>query len=205
MISAGTSNTPKVDFAKVLINSGVMLNMSSQWSVKRVPLDFDWPVGYVWHGYINPWPGPIDCEKCKGAGCNDETQKLYRNFRRWAPRITEEEANLAIKAGLSSKDIEHIRNRSWESLLDDPLPRSYLTEIRAKITGVWGLCHACNGKQKVPNPNPAVQLLYADVNLFEEWKPIEPLKGEGWQLWQLREEGGFPASEVHKSDTDLAK
>jgi hypothetical protein len=43
------------------------------------------------------------------------------------------------------------------------------------------------------------------VNLFEEWKPIEPLKGEGWQLWQLREEGGFPASEVHKSDTDLAK
>lgn len=178
--------------------------MSSQWSVKRVPLDFDWPAGYVWHGYLNPWPGPIECEECCGTGINDECQKLYRNFRRWAPRMTEQEAAFALQAGISEKDIGQIRKRVW-SEVDNSLIRSYLTEIRAKTSGIWGLCRVCNGKQRVPNPNPSVQLLYADVNLFEEWRPIEPPKGDGWQLWQVKDGSGFPASAVYKSEGDLAK
>jgi hypothetical protein len=57
----------------------------------------------------------------------------------------------------------------------------------------------------VLNPNPAVQQLYTDVNLFEEWRPIEPPKGDGWQLWQILADGGYPASAVYRSDAELAK
>jgi len=204
MVIQGTANTPKDGFAKVLIDPSVMANMSSQWSVKRVPLDFYWPVGYLWHGYMNPWPGPIECEDCGGTGLNSECQKLFRNFRRWAPRLTEQEVELATQAGVSSEEITQILNRVWGEV-DTQLIRSYLTEIRAKTTGIWGLCTVCKGKKRVVNPNPAVQQLYTDVDLFEEWRPIEPPKGDGWQLWQVRADGGYPQSAVYKSDEQLAK
>lgn len=38
--------------------------------VKRVPLDFDWPIGVSWQGYIMPdelWLE--ECEECDGDGC----------------------------------------------------------------------------------------------------------------------------------------
>lgn len=181
-----------------------MTNMSSQWCIKRVLLDFDWPVGYVWHGYLNPWPGPIECERCMGTGLNEDCQKLLRNFRRWAPRLTEKEVAVATQAGVSEAEIAYLRNRNWDNV-DSPLIRSYLTEIRAKTTGIWGVCTTCNGNKVVGNPNPAVKQLYTDVDLFEEWKPIEPPKGDGWQLWQIREDGGYPASAVYQSDQELAK
>jgi hypothetical protein len=176
----------------------------SQWSVKRVPLEFDWPVGYLWHGYINPWPPPIECEECKGTGLNDDCYKLYRNFRRWAPKLTESEVTLASQAGIGEKDIAKIRRRIWDEV-DTSLIRAYLTEIRARAEGIWGLCSTCKGKQRLPNPNPAVQQLYLDVDLYEEWKPIEPPIGVGWQLWQVREDRGYPASVVFKSEVELAK
>lgn len=176
----------------------------SSWSIKRVPLDFDWPVGYVWHGYVNPWPGPVDCEYCCGTGLNDESLKLYRNFKRWSPRMTEEETSRALSAGIPEKDLALIRRRIWDDV-GNSLIRSYLTEIRAKYTGVWGLCQVCNGKRTIPNPNPAIQQLYADVNLYDEWRPIEPPKGDGWQLWQVKETGGVPASAIYKSDVELAR
>lgn len=176
----------------------------SSWSIKRVPLEFSWPIGLVWHGYVNPWPGPIDCEACCGTGLNDDSLKLYQNFKRWAPRMTEEENSIALKAGVSEKDLTKIRNRIWGEV-DTQLIRSYLTEIRAKTTNVWGVCHVCQGRQVVTNPNPAIQQLYTDVNLYEEWRPIEPPKGDGWQLWQVKDPGGFPASKVFKSETELAR
>lgn len=44
-------------------------------NLKRVPLDFDWPMNDVWKGYINPF----NCEQCKSCdetGLNPETKKL---------------------------------------------------------------------------------------------------------------------------------
>lgn len=36
--------------------------------IKRVPLDWDWPVGQTWVGYINPYHG-VRCRTCEGSGC----------------------------------------------------------------------------------------------------------------------------------------
>lgn len=178
----------------------------STWSIKRVPLNFDWPVGCVWHGYVNPWPGPVGCDACLGTGLNDASLKLYRNFKRWAPQMTDVELDLALKFGIVATDLSKIRRRTWNEIeTNHNQLRSDLTEIRAKITKVWGACPACNGLRVVLNPNPAIQQLYADVNLYEEWRPIEPPKGEGWQLWRVKDPGKCPESAVYDSETSLAK
>ena len=49
----------------------------------RVPLDFDWELGKVWHGYINPYPSK-QCEHCEGEGYNPETKKISDSWYNWA-------------------------------------------------------------------------------------------------------------------------
>lgn len=177
--------------------------MTQQWQVKRVAIDFEWPIGQPWHGYINPWPSPVKCSICSGLGLNEAGINLYTTFRRWAPNLTKLELEVAKQSGMDEKDLIALRNRIWSS--DNDLVRSYLVEIRARRRGVWGLCSLCKGKKLIPNPNPAVQQLYTVVNLFEEWQPVEPPRGKGWQLWQLNSNGGFPASPVFESDEALSK
>lgn len=43
--------------------------------LKRVPLDFDWEIGKLWSGYVNPYPR-YECEDCEGLGWSDEYNKL---------------------------------------------------------------------------------------------------------------------------------
>ncbi len=45
--------------------------------LKRVPLDFDWPLKIPWGGYINPfYSQQTDCPQCKGSGSSPEAKKL---------------------------------------------------------------------------------------------------------------------------------
>lgn len=43
--------------------------------LKRVPMDFKWPQGQVWKGYLNPYHSQ-ECKACGGTGLNPETKKL---------------------------------------------------------------------------------------------------------------------------------
>jgi hypothetical protein len=43
--------------------------------LKRVPLDFDWKLGKIWHGYQNPY-NSIRCDECDYSGYNPETKKI---------------------------------------------------------------------------------------------------------------------------------
>jgi hypothetical protein len=48
-------------------------------SVRRVPLEFDWPTGEKWEGYINPYHKKfIVCEHCRGDGISKEARALER-------------------------------------------------------------------------------------------------------------------------------
>lgn len=49
-------------------------------TLKRVPLDFQWPLNKVWEGYINPHQGPINCKDCAGTGYNPATRQLSDDF-----------------------------------------------------------------------------------------------------------------------------
>lgn len=45
--------------------------------VKRVPLDFDWPLNKVWGGYLNPfYKQSIECSDCSGSGQSPEAKRF---------------------------------------------------------------------------------------------------------------------------------
>lgn len=45
--------------------------------LKRVPLDFDWPIDEKWKGYLNPfYSQQIKCLHCDGRGNSPEAQRL---------------------------------------------------------------------------------------------------------------------------------
>lgn len=44
--------------------------------LKRVPLDFDWPLEKVWDGFINPHYTAHDCEHCGGTGSSPAARRL---------------------------------------------------------------------------------------------------------------------------------
>jgi hypothetical protein len=49
--------------------------------IKRVAMDFNWPLGQVWGGFINPFSSQsIECPDCDGSGSSPEA-KLMRD--RW--------------------------------------------------------------------------------------------------------------------------
>lgn len=43
--------------------------------LKRVPLDFNWPLNMVWKGYISPYRSQ-ECTVCGGSGYSPEAQRL---------------------------------------------------------------------------------------------------------------------------------
>ncbi len=74
--------------------------------LKRVPLDFRWPPGKVWRGYVNPHPGPRECDLCDGSGYNAATNKIAKEFydfdgdgsRKWCDNITQDEVQALVDA-----------------------------------------------------------------------------------------------------------
>lgn len=48
--------------------------------VKRVAIDFDWPMKAHWYGY-QPWFRPPKCEACDGLGYNPTAKSVYESYR----------------------------------------------------------------------------------------------------------------------------
>lgn len=47
--------------------------------LKRVALDFDWPLHEVWQGFLNPyWQQHIECPHCAGRGSSPEGERLHQ-------------------------------------------------------------------------------------------------------------------------------
>lgn len=44
--------------------------------VRRVPLDFDWPLNERWAGFVNPFYSAVECGACKGSGYSPEAMRL---------------------------------------------------------------------------------------------------------------------------------
>jgi hypothetical protein len=171
--------------------------------VKRVPLDFNWPLNEIWKGYINPY-SPTKCKLCDGQGVNPETLKISKAFydfehlgKRWCNKITEDEVDALFKEhrlfNFKEKPTAEEVNLHENH---DAINRWILIETRAKRLGVWGYCPLCEGTGSY-----FCEEKYHD--LHENWEQIEPPEGEGYQLWETVSEGS-PISPVFVSLDDLA-
>lgn len=45
--------------------------------IKRVALDFQWPLNKAWKGFLNPHPGSDNCVECGGTGSSPEARALH--------------------------------------------------------------------------------------------------------------------------------
>lgn len=50
------------------------------YEVKRVALNFQWPLEKRWKGFMNPHPGPPSCPTCQGEGLNGATREIGESF-----------------------------------------------------------------------------------------------------------------------------
>ena len=69
--------------------------------IKRVPLDFAWPLHVQWKGYMDPYTSQR-CPACDGTGYNPETKHIADNYyqgERWCNAITQDEVDALIERG----------------------------------------------------------------------------------------------------------
>lgn len=193
--------------------------------VKRVPLDFDWPIGKIWDGFLMPKHLiPKQCDDCDQTGYNPETKDIrddYYDFagtgRRWVNDITQDEVDALVDAGRLC-DFTHKWEKGvgWQKDPEKPHPTAdavnewsrngighdsinacILVKRRATRMGVFGLCPTCGGEG----------YLFANEqhkNDYEEWQAPGLPSGDGYQLWETTSEGS-PKTPVFADPVDLAK
>lgn len=162
--------------------------------VKRVALDFDWPVGELWHGYVNP-----HYKECR-ANCQGGYSPLYKAIE---PILRE----LVRVGGTRSKAPVEDAEQFISALTErerDPLFGSFLNGewvIAEKLFTLAGMdpdtateCKVCHGSGIDPDVKEA----------YEAWERFDPPAGEGWQLWSTTTEG-HPMTPVFTTADELAR
>lgn len=182
--------------------------------IKRVALDFDYPInGMIWKGYANPYQG-LECSACDGSGESPELKDLSDNWhafkdksRQWKHSITQDEVQALIDNGRLSELTNggtHIPTarevNKWSSLSvmgHDAINKWICVKTRANRLGITEIeCKYCKGEGVLwPDPKYA--------KLAEDFECIEPPAGEGYQLWSTTTEG-TPMSPVFNSPEKLA-
>lgn len=74
--------------------------------IKRVPLDFDWPMDRVWEGFLNPYyKYAKDCPDCKRSGLTEDVRQLDEDWyafdhpeRRWQHKLEADEVQALFDA-----------------------------------------------------------------------------------------------------------
>jgi len=185
-------------------------------ALKRVPLDFEWPLNQTWIGYINPhYAKSHNCSACKGDGSTFAAQRL---------------GDLVSLLMLSGSD--SLQGKCHPYLSEAPLYRTQgmvcgldMAELTGALAGrptgspwghdaidkwtatkkiitaaglpeKWGLCPACDG-------NGTIWESSEDEKLADEWIRSEPPTGDGYQVWETVSEGS-PISPVFATPEDLA-
>ena len=83
--------------------------------LKRVPLDFQWPLNKVWSGFLNPHHTAIKCPHCDGTGSSPKAQHLKDQWYGNADFRPQDRGSVPITA-----DNPTIRARAERNARPDP-------------------------------------------------------------------------------------
>lgn len=171
--------------------------------VKRVSLEFDWPLNERWEGYVNPHYRR--CPDCDGKGLAPHGRYLEDVARMITLGGSYPDGHPAMRRGRDSAP-----GPEWAALsgaLAGRAPRPPFGHDSCDQWGVakalceaagldekWGWCSACEGEGIDPEARDA----------YEAWERTEPPAGDGWQMWETTSEGS-PISPVFKSPEALAQ
>lgn len=194
--------------------------------IKRVPLDFNWPLNSQWIGYLNPYRS-FDCKECDGSGYNQATKQLSDDWydfdntgRKWCYNITQDEVNALVKEHRLI-DFTHnfMQDKGWVKKIPEYVPtaeevnkwaksapmghdalnRGICIRTRAKRLGVYGLCEHCKGEGIIYFSEKLQQL---EENWYNDER-YDPPQGKGYQLWETVSVGS-PVSPVFETPEELA-
>lgn len=194
--------------------------------IRRVPMDFDWPLGATYIGFLCPYNG-TKCPYCEGKGYSPEARRVSddwydtdRTGRQWCHNITQDEVDALLEKGRLI-DLTHVFRRP-EGWVPNGKPKPTVDEVnawsrnptrggfghdsinqmicvtaRCKRLGIDRLCKKCEGEGHL-YLTPEIKAL------AEAWERVEPPTGEGWQEWETVSEGS-PTSPVFATPEELAK
>lgn len=196
--------------------------------IRRVPLDFDWPLEKVWDGFVNPHYR--NCQACDGHGETRARVQLRRL------------ASLLAWAGYCASRSDGISPRptNWHPMFDSTgLDAPMAPELVQVINGfcragdrVWLAEHQeyagrePSGMQGIgAGDDYKIELALLSTSglpsdwgkcarcdgsgiasdaraAYDAWKPTDPPAGEGWQVWETVSEGS-PITPVFATADDL--
>lgn len=179
--------------------------------LRRVPLDFDWPMNQRWSGFVNPHYAK--CQRCDGRG---DTMAMARlsdlvsllmlsgdDARRGKCHPYFIEAPLYSSAGkvcgpeMAELTVGLAGRKSDSGFGHDAIDRWGATKKIVAAAGLpesWGTCPDCDG-EGIPKENLAA---------YEAWSRTDPPSGDGYQLWETVSEGS-PISPIFAKPDELAR
>lgn len=163
--------------------------------LKRVPLDFAWPLETVWKGFVNPHYE--ECTACHGQGSTTARQRLEDLVRllllsgedakrgRCHPYfhadclntqgIVPSQELTALTTGLAGREpsfLGHDACDTWSAT-------KKIIKAAGLSSVLWGMCLVCHGDGIAPEKKAA----------YEAWEPTDPPEGDGYQIWETVSEG----------------
>lgn len=188
---------------------------------RRVPLDFDWPQGETWGGYLMPDRlQENSCPDCRHGGtpAYDWLQKVAYVIAGLADDADDEARGRAMHPYLEplraisyggnhnrtdprpgaqfAEFADGLGQQSSTFLGRDPYRMQTALIAAAGLPEDWGLCPTCRG-------HASVEVYPGQRAEAEAWEPTEPPSGEGWQMWETTSEGS-PMSPVFATADELA-
>jgi hypothetical protein len=183
--------------------------------VKRVALDFNWPLNKTWEGFLNPFYKECPSPHCQYgstvdaawlghlvhlillAGENGSRGRLHPWLQGF-PLVPEKNGVVLCPTKRMTELTTGLAGRSPMGRLGhDAIDRWAATAKIIKAAGLpenWGTCPVCNGHAIDPTV----------YEKYEAWTPTEPPEGPGYQVWETVSEGS-PITPVFATPQELAR
>lgn len=156
--------------------------------LKRVPLDFEWPIDRVWRGFLMPEELNVRrCQDCDGFGYSDVARNLHD---RWYGKVPFNPA----ETGSENLTVETPQVRAFAERNIKSAPAYYGSSEAAVVREAQRLADLWNGMWMHHVAQEDVDALVADGRLMDfthTW-----IKDAGWQPKD-------PAPEVRAADVNL--
>lgn len=192
--------------------------------VRRVPVDFDWPIGKIWDGFLMPESlHELNCRACGGEGYGPEARAIARTFYphqiggpnadvlAWHDKLGQAEVDNLVAEGrlrtLVNREPTDDNPRDWE-WVSVPRAAAEVNEQnrRPGLDGhdainrmilVEFRCKALGIPLRCPDckGHGSVEVYPGQRADAEQWEETDPPIGDGWQVWETVSEGS-PISPV---------
>lgn len=141
--------------------------------LKKVPLDFDWPLNKPWRGFINPHYTAVSCEHCGGSGYSQQAMVFKEQWYGNAPFRPEERGSVPF-----SSDHPVIRALAQRNARPGPnWPGCDVDQEACRLAALFNRGWGHHLNQDDVNALVAADRLHDFTHTFvsgEGWKPKNP-------------------------------